>query len=87
VTQRKVTGDKARRSTDLLLAVEGIEQSSADLLDRDGQSSSRSPPSPVKGAGPTTPRRDRAETSFCSATYGPKWYRAIYRDISALVHY
>jgi hypothetical protein len=32
VTQRKVTGDKARRGTDLLLAVKGVEQSSADLL-------------------------------------------------------
>jgi hypothetical protein len=34
VAQRKVTGDKARRSTDLLLAVKGVEQSSADLLGR-----------------------------------------------------
>src|SRR5712672_1340978 len=41
----------------------------------------------IKGAGPTTPRRDRAKTSFCSATYGPKWHPAIYRDISALVHH
>ena len=41
----------------------------------------------IKGAGPTTPRHDRAKTSFCSATYGPKWHPAIYRDISALVHY
>ena len=41
----------------------------------------------IKRAGPTTPRRDRAKTSFCSVTYGPKWHRAIYRDISALVHY
>src|SRR5258708_40216841 len=37
----------------------------------------------IKGAGPTTPRHDRAKTSFCSATYGPKWHPAIYRDISA----
>src|SRR6266404_3947897 len=37
VTQDKVTSDSARRSTDLLLAVEGVEQSSADLLGRDGQ--------------------------------------------------
>ena len=32
VTQGKMAGDKARRSIDLLLAVEGVEQSSADLL-------------------------------------------------------
>jgi hypothetical protein len=32
VPQHKVTGDKACRSTDLLLAVKGVEQSSADLL-------------------------------------------------------
>ena len=32
-----MTGDKARRSTDLLLAVKGVEQSSADLLGRDRQ--------------------------------------------------
>src|ERR1700730_13624626 len=32
MTQRKVTGDKARRGADLLLAVEGVEKSSADLL-------------------------------------------------------
>src|ERR1700730_5420080 len=37
MTQRKVTGDKARRGTDLLLAVEGVEKSSAHLLGRDGQ--------------------------------------------------
>jgi hypothetical protein len=37
VTQSKVTGDKARRGTDLLLAVEGVEKSSAHLLGRDGQ--------------------------------------------------
>ena len=37
VSQRKMTGDKARRSIDLLLAVEGVEQSGADLLDCDGQ--------------------------------------------------
>src|SRR5271165_4757803 len=37
VAQRKVTGDKARCGTDLLLAVEGVEKSSADLLGRDGQ--------------------------------------------------
>jgi hypothetical protein len=41
----------------------------------------------IKGAGPTIPHRDRAKTSFCSDTYGPKWHQAIYRDISALVHY
>jgi hypothetical protein len=32
VPQHKVTGDKACRSTDLLLVVKGVEQSSADLL-------------------------------------------------------
>ena len=37
MTQRKVTGDKARRSTDLLLAVKGVEKSSADLLGRGWQ--------------------------------------------------
>ena len=37
MTQNEVTGDKARRSTDLLLAVEGVEQSSPDLLGRNGQ--------------------------------------------------
>src|SRR6266446_1845546 len=37
VTQEKVTGDKARRRINLLLAVEGVEQSSADLLGRNGQ--------------------------------------------------
>ena len=37
VTQDKVTGDQARRSTDLLLAVEGVEQSIADLIGREGQ--------------------------------------------------
>src|SRR5215472_2094258 len=37
MAQRKVTGDKARRCADLLLAVKGVEQSSADLLGRDRQ--------------------------------------------------
>ena len=37
VTQDKVTGDQARRSTDLLLAVEGVEKSIADLIGREGQ--------------------------------------------------
>jgi hypothetical protein len=37
VTQDKVTGDQARRSTDLLLAVEGVEQSIADRIGREGQ--------------------------------------------------
>src|SRR3984893_13480916 len=37
MTQRKVTGDKARRGTDLLLAVEDVDKSSMDLLGRDGQ--------------------------------------------------
>ena len=37
VTQDEMTGNKASRSTDLLLAVEGVEQSSADLLGRDRQ--------------------------------------------------
>ena len=32
-----MTCDEARRGTDLLLAVEGVEKSSADLLGRDGQ--------------------------------------------------
>jgi hypothetical protein len=32
VPQHNVTGDKACRSIDLLLAVKGVEQSSADLL-------------------------------------------------------
>src|ERR1700746_15148 len=32
MTQRKVTGNKARRGTDLLLAVKGVEKSSVDLL-------------------------------------------------------
>jgi hypothetical protein len=36
VTHRKVTGDKAHHGTDLLLAVEGVEKSSADLLGGDG---------------------------------------------------
>jgi len=34
VAQRQVTGNKARRSTDLLLAVKSVEQSSVDLLGR-----------------------------------------------------
>jgi hypothetical protein len=33
VTQRKVTGDKARRSSDLLLAVKRVEKIGTDLLD------------------------------------------------------
>jgi transposase len=37
VTQREVTGDKARRSSDLLLAVKRVEQSGTDLLGRDRQ--------------------------------------------------
>ena len=37
VTQDQMPGDKARRSIDLLSAVEGVKQSRADLLDRDGQ--------------------------------------------------
>jgi hypothetical protein len=37
VTQRKVTGDKARRSSDLLLAVKRVEKSGTDLLGRDRQ--------------------------------------------------
>ena len=37
MAQRQVTGNKARRSTDLLLAVRGVEQSSADLFGRDRQ--------------------------------------------------
>ena len=32
VTQDKVAGNQTRRGTDLLLAVEGIEQSGPDLL-------------------------------------------------------
>jgi hypothetical protein len=32
-----VTGDRARRGTDLLLAVKGVEKSSTDLLGRDRQ--------------------------------------------------
>ena len=32
-----MAGDEARRSTDLLLAVKGVEQSGADLLGRDRQ--------------------------------------------------
>jgi hypothetical protein len=37
VTQRKVTGDEARRSSDLLLAVKRVEKSDTDLLGRDRQ--------------------------------------------------
>ena len=37
MAQRNVTGDKARRRTDLLLAVKGVEQSSADLRGHDRQ--------------------------------------------------
>ena len=37
VTEDKVAGNQARRGVDLLLAVEGIEQSSPDLLDCNGQ--------------------------------------------------
>ena len=37
VTEGEMAGDKASRSTDLLLAVKGVEQSSADLLGRDRQ--------------------------------------------------
>ena len=37
MTQRKVTGDKGRRSTDLLLAVKRVEKSGRDLLGRDMQ--------------------------------------------------
>src|ERR1700722_16790521 len=37
VAQRKVTGDKARGGTDLLLAVKRVEQSSTDLLGCDRQ--------------------------------------------------
>ena len=33
VTEDKVAGNQTRRGVDLLLAVEGIEQSSPDLLD------------------------------------------------------
>jgi hypothetical protein len=35
VTQDEMAGNKASRSTDLLLAVKGVEQSSTDLLGRD----------------------------------------------------
>src|ERR1700730_18681983 len=31
--------------------------------------------------------RIRLKTSFCSATYGPKVLRPIYRDLSVFVHY
>src|SRR5205814_7798729 len=37
VTEDEMAGNKSSRSTDLLLAVKGVEQSSADLLGRDGQ--------------------------------------------------
>ena len=36
MAQRKVTGDKARRGTDLLSVVEGVEKSSADAASRLG---------------------------------------------------
>jgi hypothetical protein len=37
VTQDETAGNKASRSTDLLLAVKGVEQSSTDLLGRHWQ--------------------------------------------------
>jgi hypothetical protein len=37
VTEDEMAGHKASRSTNLLLAVEGVQQSSSDLLGRDRQ--------------------------------------------------
>ena len=37
MTEDEMASNKASRSADLLLPVEGVEQSSADLLGRDGQ--------------------------------------------------
>src|SRR5215469_10789329 len=53
VTEDKVAGNQARRGVDLLLAVEGIEQSSPDSSTEMGRSSRPSLPSPGNEAGGT----------------------------------